>query len=386
MKNITFSNNNTINTEEEEKFKEEALNKHNKLIAEEENDFELEKTKRLKLLEENYEKKLKKESEDSKSLINTNKTESIAKKKKQNELLNERIKSLENQVEQIKTKINKKNEEQEKAIAAQVNTHEEDLAKEEEEGKKSLSEFKLKKENEYKIKKQNLIAEYDHKISEIQRKHLFEENNKLSQSEINEINNAFKDKKQSLILENEEKINRARDEIVDYYSKLLNEEKLKMQTSLQDAVNSLRNDYQSIKEFYQIQNEIYNIENEISVFSQVPNRIMELTSKNNEMFLNLSNFNKLIFEKLYRELENNKEFCKLKSKEKIYKMIFEYFSSLIFKIVLEYSIMENKEYTELLDKLIERVTGNMDKILLSFPIHKRVQLSLELKDTNCFGN
>jgi len=389
LKNITFSKHNTINTEdEEEKFKEEALHKHNTLISEEESKFQSERAQSLKELEEKYQKRLKKECEELKNKINIKTAEGSAKKKTQNELLKEKIKFLENQTNEIKAKVSKKKvEEQERALAAaQANNHEEDLAKAEAEAKHSLREFTLKKENEFKLKKQALINDYDTKILEMQRNHFTEETNQLSQSEINEVNHDFKDKKQSLLLDNEERINRAKDEIIDFYSKLLNEEKLKMQTSLQDAIDSLRIDYQNIQEYYQNQLDIYSIENEISVFCQVPNKIMELTSKNNEMFLNLSNFNKLIFDKLYKELENNKEFSKLKNKEKIYKMVFEYFSTLIFHIILEYSINENKELKELLDKLIDRIAVNMDKILFNFPVDRRVQLSIELKDTNCFGN
>jgi len=386
LKNLTFSNNNTINNEEEEKFKEELLSNHNYLKAEEEKKFEVEKSQKLKFLEDGFDKKFKKDCDEIKKQINKKIVENTNIKKKQNETLKDKIKILESQTEDIKIKISKAKEDQEKAIAMQSNSYGEELAKEEADAKQALAEFKMKKESDFKLRKQKLIADYDKKIHDIHRKQMSEECNQLSQVEINDINNDFKDKKQRIILENEEKINRTKDEIVDYYNNLLIDEKSKMQISLQNAINSLKENSDTIKQHFQSQIEIYNFEQELSMFSQIPYKISELTNKNNEMFSNLSNFNKLIFEKVFRELENNKDFGKIKNKNKIYKNIFEYFSNLIFQIVLDYSINDNKDLRELLDVLIDRITSNMDKLLASFPVDKRVQLSIEIKDTNIFIN
>ena len=131
---------------------------------------------------------------------------------------------------------------------------------------------------------------------------------------------------------------------------------------------------------------MYDIEYEMSTLNKIPGKINEFTNKNNEIFANLSIFNKLIFEKIYKELENNQDFARFCQKEKIYKVIFEYFSSVLFQIILEYSIDENRENQQMLDKLIDKVTFNLDNVLNFFPADKRIQLNLEIKEPNLMNN
>ncbi len=386
LKYLQISNSNTIINEEEEKFKEDVLKNNNFLKLEEDKKIELEKSQKLQFLEDEYNKKYRKECKDINIQINKKIAESKENKKYKNYILEENIKKIETEIEQIKIKLNKTKEDQEKYIANQYNNYGDELEKEEIISKRSLQEFKIKKENELNIKKQNIIIEYDKKISESNRQINYINNIQLTENEVNEINYEFKDKKQTLIFENEEKFNRAKDEIIQYYNKLFNDERVKVQESSQIIINSLLENTENIKEYFQNQINIYNIENEISLFSQIPNKIIRLNDINNEMFYNLSNFHKLIFQKLFKELENNKDFVKIKNKEKIYRLIYEYFTSIILRIILQYSIKENKEIKELLDILIDKFTINMDKILTIFQIDKRVQLSIEIKETNLLEN
>jgi hypothetical protein len=292
---------------------------------------------------------------------------------------------LENDVDNLKKEIDKEKNKSKISMGENSNDYYEEIYLAEEEIKKNLKFFLQNYENKHKEKIEKIEQDYQIKLNDLNKK-TNEKTNSLSQNEIDFINNDFKSKKESLIMENQEKIQKSKEELTAYFNNLLNDEKNEMQISINSHVNSLKENLNIIKNFYLSKIQMYDIEYEMSTLNKIPGKINEFTNKNNEIFGNLSIFNKLIFEKIYKELENNNEISRIYQKEKIYKIVFEYFSSILLQIILEYSIDENRENQQILDKLLNKVTFNLDNVLSFFPADKRIQLNLEIKEPNLMNN
>jgi hypothetical protein len=385
LKRLKSPNSPRENPQEEEDIKKEFDNIYEAKVLEEDSKFEDELKERKEILRENYQKEYIKKEEDLKNEIDKKILYSIEIKKNKNENLRKIITQLENEIDNLKKETDKEKNKSKNYIGENSNNYDEEISLAEEEIKKNLKFFLLNYENKHKQKIEKIDQEYQIRLNDLNQ-NTNQNTNSLSQNDIDLINNDFKTKKESLIMENQEKIKKSKDELIAYFDNLLNEEKNEMQISINSYVNSLKENLNIIKSFYLSKIQMYDIEYEISTFNKIPGKINEFTNKINEIFGNLSTFNKLIFEKIYKELENNNEISRVYQKEKIYKIIFEYFSSILLQIILEYSIDENRENQQILDKLINKVTFNLDNVLNFFPVDKRIQLNLEIKEPNLMNN
>lgn len=266
-----------------------------------------------------------------------------------------------------------------KKIMEEKNRIEEEKKKVEEEKKKQRMKMLNDQMNEIKIRK---IQEYEDNLVEGQilkmqiRRDLAQEQKEkeLKEKKLNE-ENRLRSQKNMLNQQNQARLELYKSTLIQEYNEKLKKQKDEILKSLQSDLNTVKSNFENTKNFYEQQKIIFQAEQSATNATSFLEKMKYIIDNKSDVFKNLLEQNYLILKKKMKECEEMKELDNLSNKDIIMQKISGLINMIFFINIYETLYNDMVSEKNLLGKYLDELIQKCDSLISTLNSEKKIQLS-----------
>jgi hypothetical protein len=348
-------------------FNEEAIrakfeSKHLEDVDELKTNYEKLKRKKMEELKQLSVKKFE-ESKSALSNLNNEENFKIEKSKKVFLEAEKEVQNLKRKIEDLKSNQNSNSK----------NKYEDEIKKVENNFNSELKQVANSLETELKIKREKIKSFYYNKKIDFE--------NSLRQGKRAILTeDSLKEKKENMLKSHQHKLENFK---ANFKPQLLRSKEKDTQSLLDIhklTLDKLKDNFNNMEAFYEQQKQVFRTEQGLIFINNLLNKIKSISDSKNSIFKNLLDFNQFNLKKKIKEIENNKDLLNFTNREVIMAKVIDYLSVISYESIYEYLSSELLVDREIINTESEIIVKDFEKMFSNFV--RKVELNLLISSPN----